>query len=347
MSKFRRLEKGFGNISLLPGNRRKPHRARKTIGYNKKGHQIYETVGYYKSYTEALEALVEYNNNPYDLNKKDVTLKEMLNLWFKEQKEILLPNTYRNWVTARKNLAPLENRTFNTIRSNDLQKIIDNLEVKSAKNKVKSLMNNLYKLSTSLDMNIKNYSELLKITDGKITKKDKVAFTDEELRMLYEKRGTDQLYDIVLILLFTGFRATELLTIDKSMIFLDENKFVGGIKTDSGKNRTIPISRHIKPILEKYMNNNKKYLFYNTHKNRYTYSNLKNAMSELNHTTHECRHTFSSNFYRTSADKLTIKKIVGHKSQDLMEDVYVHKTDDELQTTMKEFDDYMEKVLCF
>ena len=102
--------------------------------------------------------------------------------------------------------------------------------------------------------------------------------------------------------------------IEKDKIFLDENKIVGGIKTPSGIDRTIPISRHIKPILEHYMNNGKKYLFYNVRKSRYNYHNLQEAVrNEFSHTSHECRHTFSSNFYRTNVDRVTIKKIVGHK----------------------------------
>lgn len=347
MGKFRR---GInGNISELSGNRRRPFRVRKTIGYNEKGYQIYETIGYYATHKEAQEALYEYNKEPYDLSKNDTTLQELLDLWISEQKEILAPNSLRAWTSARKNLLPIENQKMKQLRSNDLQRVIDGISATSSKTKVKLLMNNIYKYADNLDMGFKNYAELLKITNGTETKKDKIPFTDTEIKNIFARKGTDQLYDIVLILLFTGMRPTELMTLNKDTIFLDENKIIGGIKTPAGIDRTIPISKHIKPILEHYMNNGKKHLFYNERKARYNYHNLQEAVrTNFNHTSHECRHTFSSNFYRTSVDRVIIKKIVGHKvKDDITEVVYVHKNDNELQQAINEFDDYMEKIVCF
>lgn len=108
MAKFRRLENGFGNISKLSGNRRKPFRVRKTIGYNEKGHQIYETLGYFENYTLAFQALVEYNKAPFDLKSKDTTLKELLDLWFEEEKEKLRPATLKTLKSTKNQLQPIE-----------------------------------------------------------------------------------------------------------------------------------------------------------------------------------------------------------------------------------------------
>lgn len=51
-----RLPTGFGNVSKLPGNRRKPWRARKTIGWVD-GKQVFETIGYFSSKEEGIQAL--------------------------------------------------------------------------------------------------------------------------------------------------------------------------------------------------------------------------------------------------------------------------------------------------
>ena len=48
---------------------------------------------------------------------------------------------------------------------------------------------------------------------------DKNPFTDKEIKLIYDKMGTDQVYDMVLILLFTGMRPTELMTIEKDTIY--------------------------------------------------------------------------------------------------------------------------------
>ena len=59
-----KLPNGFGSVHKLPGNRRKPWRARKTSGWvtdSKTGEvkQKYVTIGYFSTQKEALQALVQ------------------------------------------------------------------------------------------------------------------------------------------------------------------------------------------------------------------------------------------------------------------------------------------------
>lgn len=44
----------------------------------------------------------------------------------------------------------------------------------------------------------------------------------------------------------------------------------------------------------------------------------------MNHTPHECRHTFATFATASNMNKVLIKKIIGHSSGDLTEDVYTH-----------------------
>ena len=76
------------------------------------------------------------------------------------------------------------------------------------------------------------------------------------------------------------------------------------------------------------------------------YSNYRrekfdNIMEKLRmkHNPHDCRHTFaglmdSAGGYgagaSASANKLCIKRIMGHASQDITDDIYTHKTLEEL-----------------
>lgn len=64
---MKRLPKGFGSVYKLSGSRRKPYRACKLVDGK------YITIGYYESSAAAVQALTEYNKNPYDLTSKDVT----------------------------------------------------------------------------------------------------------------------------------------------------------------------------------------------------------------------------------------------------------------------------------
>lgn len=67
-----RLPNGFGNVSKLPGNRRKPWRARKTIGWEN-DRQQFETIGYFSSKEEGIAALEQELNgsNVYFISDGD------------------------------------------------------------------------------------------------------------------------------------------------------------------------------------------------------------------------------------------------------------------------------------
>lgn len=55
----------------------------------------------------------------------------------------------------------------------------------------------------------------------------------------------------------------------------------------------------------------------------------------MKHTTHECRHTFRSKLDSAVANKVAIDLIMGHKSGDIGERVYTHKTLSELQEAIR------------
>ena len=58
-------------------------------------------------------------------------------------------------------------------------------------------------------------------------------------------------------------------------------------------------------------------------------------MADMSHTTHECRHTFRSRLDSLGANKVCIDKIMGHKTNDVGERVYTHKTIQELKKTIE------------
>ena len=52
---------------------------------------------------------------------------------------------------------------------------------------------------------------------------------------------------------------------------------------------------------------------------------------EMDHTPHECRHTFRSRLDSAGANKKCIDMLMGHKSKEVGERVYTHKTLAELK----------------
>jgi len=73
-----KLPNGYGSVYKLSGKRRNPWVARKTTGWTlnvetKKSFPVYQFVGYYPTQKEALQALADYNKDPYDLYIDKIT----------------------------------------------------------------------------------------------------------------------------------------------------------------------------------------------------------------------------------------------------------------------------------
>lgn len=58
-----KLPNGFGSVTKLSGNRRRPFIARKLLGYKDNGQQYYKAIGYYETYADAILALKNYNGS--------------------------------------------------------------------------------------------------------------------------------------------------------------------------------------------------------------------------------------------------------------------------------------------
>ena len=61
------------------------------------------------------------------------------------------------------------------------------------------------------------------------------------------------------------------------------------------------------------------------------------VMQEIDaeHTPHEARHTFETNLDNAGGNKKCIDLLMGHKSKDVGNRVYNHKTLDQLRTTIE------------
>ena len=70
-----RLPNGFGSVVKLSGKRRKPYLAKITAGWDDNGKQIRKCIGYAKTKKEAIELLVKYNANPYDIDLSNITFE--------------------------------------------------------------------------------------------------------------------------------------------------------------------------------------------------------------------------------------------------------------------------------
>ena len=65
---------GTGSIIKLSGNRRRPYAVKITTGYTVEGKQVRKIIGYFSSKKEALNCLLEFNQNK-NMFLNDITFK--------------------------------------------------------------------------------------------------------------------------------------------------------------------------------------------------------------------------------------------------------------------------------
>lgn len=82
-----RLPNGYGSITKLSGNRRRPYMVRITTGFTDEGKQIMKALGYYATKKEALASLTEYNDSPYSALPKNISFEKVFEKYTKEKYE--------------------------------------------------------------------------------------------------------------------------------------------------------------------------------------------------------------------------------------------------------------------
>lgn len=329
---------GYGSVVKLSGNRRRPYAVRKTIGWNEKGHPIYSCIGYTPTREEGMIMLAEYNKNPYNIDDLNITTEELFKRWYDREKQRMSKSLANAMSAAWKHCSAVYSISYRNLKSYNMQDCIDSCTLSySTKSSIKNLFNHLDKFALELDIITKCRSAL--ITAPPVPETSRVPFSEKEIEILWGISDREWV-DTVLIFIYTGLRISELLNLKSCDIDMDEQTITGGTKTRAGKNRVVPIHSRIMPFIKARLERNNEYFISIDGKrctvNRY-YTVWAKLMAGLhfNHTPHECRHTFRSRMDSAGANKRCIDLIMGHKSKDVGERVYTHKTVEELKQAIE------------
>ena len=330
---------GYGSVVRLSGNRRRPFTARKTTGWKDNGQPIYLVIGYYASREEGMIALAEYNKNPYDIDKRNISLNELYQKWSETVYPKLGKSLQGSLKSAYKHMKKLDELKYRDIRSFQMQDTIDNCGCGySTQAAIKNLWGYLDRFAMEMDVIQKMYSVLT--TSAPVAESSRTPFTEDEIKTLWN-HADEPWVDTILIMLYSGWRITEFLTLETANIDLKEQTMKGGIKTKSGKNRVVPIHPAILKFIEARFNEGSKFLILDENGNPMTdqvYRKIYTATLEkygMKHIPHETRHTFRTRLDSAGANKKCIDLMMGHKSLDVGERVYTHKTLDELRTAIE------------
>jgi integrase len=329
---------GYGTVVKLKGNRRKPFAVRKTKGWDDRGHPIYENIGYFATREEGMIVLAQYNQNPWNVDKEKITLEQLFKLWEEKKMYKLGQSNQNSLKSAYKHCSKLFKMKYKEIRAYQMQEIIDTCGRSYAtQSAIKNLFVHLDRFALELDLCTRCYSSLL--TSEPTPETTKKPFSDEEIERLW-KISNEPWVDSVLVFLYTGFRISELLGVKIAEVDLNQMTIRGGIKTKAGKNRIVPIHSRILGFVQKRISDGGEYLFAHTgnHVSKTLfYIFWKKIMQRINanHNVHECRHTFRSRLDSAGANKVCIDLIMGHKSNDVGERIYTHKTIQDLREAVE------------
>jgi integrase len=329
---------GYGTVFKLSGARRRPYTARKTVDWNDKGQPKYMTIGYFATRQEAMLALAQFNNDPWDVDAVKTTLAELYALWLKKAAPKLGERNRASMKSAYRYCEALAGLKYRDIGKFHMQECIDNCGFGySTQSAIKNLFGHLDRFAFDLKLINRMCSETLESESVPETKK--VPFTDEEAARLWAI-SSEPWVDSVLVFLYTGFRISELLSLRLENVDLETGTLKGGTKTEAGKNRIVPIHSRIEPFIRARYELGGEYLFGHnggrcSEKQYYIF--WRGIMERLGvrHTPHECRHTFRSRLDSAGANKRCIDLIMGHSSQDVGERVYTHKTVAELKAAIE------------
>lgn len=330
-----RRENGTGSIYKLSGKRRKPWAASVTIGYDSDGNRLRRLIGTYATKREAAEALALHSINPIP-PKNDITVAELFNEWKNTHFRGLSKSSIEMYNASYNHIKPIHGVKFTRLRTAQLQGIVDSAKKsdgsvlsRSAKQKIKILLGLLYSYAIENDICNKNYAEFIKIDAEQKTEKQ--IFTDLEIKTLFN-HVDEPWVDSILFMIYTGFRVQEMLNISKSNVDLKNNIIVGGLKTDAGRNRSVPIHPKIKNIVAARYNTANMYLFAASgdlimQQNNYRRRIYKPILERLGlsyKTPHSCRHTCASLMARDGVDTMAIKQILGHTNYAFTANTYTH-----------------------
>lgn len=371
-NKRRRLPNGFGQISEIKNrNLRKPFRAMVTVGKDANGRPICKPLkpdSYFATYNDAYAALVEYNRNPYDLAPA-ITVKELYEKWSEEYfKTLKSPSSVRTVTTAWRYCSSVYNMRVSDLRARHIKGCMEDgvaivrgeehHPTAGVKGRIKSMFNLMLDYAVEYELTDRNYARTFNVSDDIVNEKEKarrehIPFTEDEMRILWENINTHHYVDVVLIQCYSGWRPQELGLLKLENIDLENWFFTGGMKTEAGTNRTVPIHTRIRPLVERRYQKAKElgsdYLINctDTHTHRsslmLTYDKYQQRFMKIRddlklnpeHRAHDGRVQFVTAAKKAGVDEYAIKYMVGHAISDVTEKVYTKRELDWLQTEIE------------
>lgn len=349
--KRKRLPNGFGQITKIKGERlRRPFRAMITTAIGSNGRPICKLLkpqSYFATYNEAYEALVKFNAHPYDVSHM-MTLKELYESWFEDYRDHSEPLRKYSWIVRACGL--LKGIFESEIKSLEpfvIKKYVEKLDTTAAnKSHAKRCLNMMFDYAVENGFSDRNPARMFKLSSDIVKAAHEVRnahlnFSEHEWELLWKNQYSSDVVTMVLIQSCMGWRPDELVNIELKNVDIRNWTIVGGMKTEAGKNRIVPVHNRIRSMVLSWYERAKKYgspyLFFTfdssgTAKHiRYPIYRARfiNMLEKIglnkSHRLHDCRVHFVTECKKYGVDIYAIKYMVGHAITDITESIYTKR----------------------
>lgn len=363
----RRRARGSGTIYIDKRNHKAPYCVRACPAIKGAPGKY---LGAFKTRREAQKVLEEYEAGKRpDLHS--ATVAEVYELWNAAHFETISKSGIDGYKAAFKSISEIHGLRMRELKTADIQICIDSAVAqgfsRSKCEKIRQLCSQLCKYAMQNDLIDKNYAEFVKLPKQKA--KEKQIFTKQDRDTLWA-HSSDTIVQVILVMIYTGFRIGEITALRPEDIFINEGYMVGGEKTEAGKNRVVPFPPNvpeIKAFVSQWLSECggdtilgvsseyfRKYMFYpklaelgmidppikskpGLDKNGKS-KPIKLLYKDPRLTPHSTRHTFASLSASAGMRPDDLQRIIGHADYETTADIYVHKDIDRLIEAMRKLE---------
>lgn len=319
----RKRGNGEGTVFKMPDGR---WMAEVTLGYDDadgKQKRKKATKKGFETKKEALAYLPLLKQTVTETDK-NIKFKDLYKKWLDGHTAKVSKHTIDCYKSAYKYFTPIYYVEVAKLKTEHLQKCIDECpHGRRTKENMKAVGTCMFRLAMQLDLVDRNYAEYVYIQ--KEEKNERLAFTTEQLQLMWDNVDEVPGLKYVLLLCYTGMRLGEMLDAKTETYNREGRYFITGSKTDAGKDRTITISPRILPFFNDFGVG--EYLFFNEKKppseKKFRADIYYPALEKIGldviqadeshlYTPHCCRHTFATLMKNVNAPATDKQKLIGH-----------------------------------
>lgn len=307
-----------------------------------------QPLGSFDRKTDARAALDEYLKHP--TTKYNYTLRDLYVDWKSIAFQDISKQTKTNYTTCWDKICTcpsprIADKMIREITTAEMRLVLDHYAKTLSKSyitKIKALLTQLYDYAMENNITDRNYASLVKLPKMETAKAR--AFSDLEFQKLEKDWSKVAGGDACLVLCYTGWRVTEFCELTRFSYDPKSQTLTGGLKTDAGRDRTIPIHPKIQPIIARWYANSKGPLYPRKdgrahNKDSFMRMVWRPCMNALglpdDLTPHSARHTCATRLSAAGVPAEDIQRIMGHADYSVTANTYINQDIAALRTSME------------